>query len=281
MNSSKDQIEAIASVINNTRENLKPLSINFIFWGCLVIVMSLFNYAFPSLIASTQHSATLFWTVLPLIGMILTIYYNIKYRNKTGYETYLNRVVKIIWGVFNLSWIYIIALSFTLKSFHPVPPILFLLGMMLIITGLIIKFKPITLGGIFLTIFTFYLNFNPGINLLLVNIIGVSLGMLVPGIILSLTINPMNKLLFNPIRLKIMSSLINNSECDFNYLKKITESTQGNLSIQLKKLKEEKYINIKKKFTNNYPKTSCSITEKGKIKFEEFFKNLITLKENG
>ena len=91
----------------------------------------------------------------------------------------------------------------------------------------------------------------------------------------------MNKLLFNPIRLKIMSSLINNSECDFIYLKKITKSTQGNLSIQLKKLKEEKYINIKKKFTNNYPKTSCSITEKGKIKFEEFFKNLITLKENG
>ena len=182
MNPSRDQIEVIASVINNTRENLKPLSINFIFWGCLVIVMSLFNYAFPSLIASTQYGDVLFWTVLPLIGMILTIYYNIKYRNKTGYETYLNRVVKIIWGVFNLSWIYIIALSFTIKSFHPVPPILFLLGMMLIITGLIIKFKPITLGGIFLTIFTFYLNFNPGINLLLVNIIGVSLGMLVPGL---------------------------------------------------------------------------------------------------
>ena len=182
MNPSRDQIEVIASVINNTRENLKPLSINFIFWGCLVIVMSLFNYAFPSLIASTQYGDILFWTVLPLIGMILTIYYNIKYRNKTGYETYLNRVIKIIWGVFNVSWIYIIALSFTIKSFHPVPPILFLLGMILIITGLIIKFKPITLGGIFLTIFTFYLNFNPGINLLLVNIIGVSLGILVPGL---------------------------------------------------------------------------------------------------
>ena len=57
-----------------------------------------------------------------------------------------------------------------------------LLSLILIMTGLIIKFKPITLGGIFLTIFTFYLNFNPGINLLLVNIVGVSLGMLVPGI---------------------------------------------------------------------------------------------------
>jgi hypothetical protein len=114
--------------------------------------------------------------------MILTVYYNIKIRKKVGYETYLSRVIKIIWGVFNLSWIYIIVLSFTLKSFHPVPPILFLLSIILIITGLIIKFKPVTIGGIFLTIFTFYLNFNPEFNLLLVNVVGVSLGMLVPGL---------------------------------------------------------------------------------------------------
>tara|TARA_B100000989_G_C19388292_1_gene404583 strand:+ start:128 stop:400 length:273 start_codon:yes stop_codon:yes gene_type:complete len=90
----------------------------------------------------------------------------------------------------------------------------------------------------------------------------------------------MDKLLFNPIRLKIMSSLINNSQCDFNHLKKVTKSTQGNLSIQLKKLKEERYIEIEKTFSNNYPKTSCSITDKGKIKFEEFFKNLIKMKKS-
>ena len=60
--------------------------------------------------------------------------------------------------------------------------ILFLLSTILISTGLIIKFKPITFGGIFLSIFTFYLNFNPEFNLLLVNVVGVSLGMLVPGL---------------------------------------------------------------------------------------------------
>ena len=179
MNPTEKQIETINNVINSTKENLKPLSINFIFWGLLITLMSLFHYAFPSLIYSYQ---LLYWTVLPLIGMILTVYYNIKIRKKVGYETYLSRVIKIIWGVFNLSWIYIIVLSFTLKSFHPVPPILFLLSIILIITGLIIKFKPVTIGGIFLTIFTFYLNFNPEFNLLLVNIVGVSLGMLVPGL---------------------------------------------------------------------------------------------------
>ena len=176
------QIEEITNIINSTKENLKPLSVNFIFWGCLITIMSLFHYAYPSLIQSTQYSARLFWIVLPLIGMLITIYYDIKVRKKTGYETYLSRVIKIIWGVFNLSWIYIIVLSFTLKSFHPAPPILFLLSTILITTGLIIKFKPITFGGIFLSIFTFYLNFNPEFNLLLVNVVGVSLGMLVPGL---------------------------------------------------------------------------------------------------
>ena len=88
----------------------------------------------------------------------------------------------------------------------------------------------------------------------------------------------MDKLLFNPIRLKIISSLINNNNCDFNFLKEVTESTQGNLSIQLKKLKEENYIEIEKTFSNNYPKTSCRITDKGKIKFEEFFNYLIKMK---
>ena len=40
--------------------------------------------------------------------------------------------------------------------------------------------------------------------------------------------------------------------------------SQGNLSIQLKKLKEENYIQIEKTFSNNYPKTSCRITRRGK-----------------
>ena len=179
MNTTEKHIETINNVFNSTKDNLKPLSVNFIFWGLLITLMSLFHYVFPSLIHSFE---LLYWTVLPLIGMILTVYYNIKVRKRAGYETYLSRVIKIIWGVFNLSWIYIIVLSFTLKSFHPVPPILFLLSLILIITGLIIKFKPVILGGIFLTIFTFYLNFNPEFNLLLVNVVGVSLGMLVPGL---------------------------------------------------------------------------------------------------
>ena len=52
MNPTEKQIETINNVINSTKENLKPISVNFIFWGILITLMSLFHYAFPSLIHS-------------------------------------------------------------------------------------------------------------------------------------------------------------------------------------------------------------------------------------
>ena len=87
---------------------------------------------------------------------------------------------------------------------------------------------------------------------------------------------PLDKLLTNPIRLIVMSVLVKVSGCDFNYLKKITNSTQGNLSIQLKKLPENEYISITKSFENNYPKTKCNITKKGILAVENHFKNVKT-----
>ena len=47
----------------------------------------------------------------------------------------------------------IILISSIIVGQSPVPLILFLLGLVLVMNGLIIKFKPITIGGIILFIF--------------------------------------------------------------------------------------------------------------------------------
>ena len=86
--------------------------------------------------------------------------------------------------------------------------------------------------------------------------------------------SPLDKLLVNPTRLMIVAVLAKVENCDLKNKKKITETTQGNLSIQLKKLKESGYISIHKSFENNYPKTSCSITKVGIKAFEDHFTNL-------
>ena len=54
--------------------------------------------------------------------------------------------------------------------------------MVLIMTGLIIKFKNITIGGLLLLAFVVYNHASPGLNFLLMNVYGIAFGMLIPGV---------------------------------------------------------------------------------------------------
>lgn len=71
-----------------------------------------------------------------------------------------------------------------------------------------------------------------------------------------------------------MSLLISVKKAEFTFLKEKTNSTAGNLSVQLQKLKEAGYIDVNKEFKDNYPNTTCKITTKGIKAFEEYVKTL-------
>jgi len=178
-----EHLDLINETINKTKEQIRPLSVNFIFWGILIIVMSFIHYSFPSIIQMKPYSSLLFWTFLPLIGMIITVYYNKKIRDSRGYETHLSRVIKIIWMVFNISWLIIVVNSLIIKQ-NPVLDILFLLGMTTLITGLIIRYKPVSFGGISVMILYLLVSINPDFNFLIINILGMLFGMVIPGIFL-------------------------------------------------------------------------------------------------
>lgn len=80
----------------------------------------------------------------------------------------------------------------------------------------------------------------------------------------------LNPLLHSQLRLAIMSILMNVEEADFVYLKEKTESTAGNLSVQIDKLSSAGYISFEKGMSGNRPRTLCSITEDGIKAFEEY-----------
>lgn len=71
-----------------------------------------------------------------------------------------------------------------------------------------------------------------------------------------------------------MSLLIGLEEAEFTFLKEKTESTAGNLSVQLDKLEKAGYIKIEKSFRDKRPLTTCSITSTGVKAFEEYVENL-------
>jgi len=92
--------------------------------------------------------------------------------------------------------------------------------------------------------------------------------------------NDLDPVLHSQVRLAIMSILTNVKSAEFSYLLENINTTKGNLSFQLNKLKEAEYIEIKKSFKGSYPLTTCEITEKGINAYEayvntisEYFKN--------
>ena len=91
----------------------------------------------------------------------------------------------------------------------------------------------------------------------------------------------LNPLLHSQLRLSIISLLINVREAEFTFLKEKTNSTAGNLSVQITKLQEAGYLAVEKMFRDNKPLTKCKITNEGKKAFKEYVNNLkdyLTLK---
>ena len=84
----------------------------------------------------------------------------------------------------------------------------------------------------------------------------------------------LDPLLHSQLRLAIMSILMNVDEADFSYLKEKTESTSGNLSVQLDKLTNAGYIDMEKQFVGNKPRTTCKVTETGRRAFAQYIEDL-------
>jgi DNA-binding transcriptional ArsR family regulator len=86
----------------------------------------------------------------------------------------------------------------------------------------------------------------------------------------------LDPILHSQLRLAVMSLLISVKEAEFTFLKEKTNSTAGNLSVQIQKLKDAGYIDVVKQFKDNYPQTICKVTPSGIAAFERYVENLKT-----
>ncbi len=84
----------------------------------------------------------------------------------------------------------------------------------------------------------------------------------------------LDPLLHSQLRLAVMSILMNVDEADFVFLKEKTESTAGNLSVQLDKLATAGYIAVEKGFVGKKTRTICQVTAHGRRAFEEYVETL-------
>jgi DNA-binding MarR family transcriptional regulator len=87
----------------------------------------------------------------------------------------------------------------------------------------------------------------------------------------------LDRLIYEPIRLRIVSALAVNPALTFNELKKLLDTTDGNLSVHARKLEEAEYIVCTKSFEGRMPKTQYRLTEKGRKALEKYLDHMEAL----
>jgi DNA-binding MarR family transcriptional regulator len=87
----------------------------------------------------------------------------------------------------------------------------------------------------------------------------------------------LDRLIHERIRLGILSALAATDSVSFNDLKRLLETTDGNLSVHARKLEEANYIACTKSFENRVPKTEYSITPAGRRAFERYLDHMEAL----
>ena len=87
----------------------------------------------------------------------------------------------------------------------------------------------------------------------------------------------LDRLIHERLRLGIVSALAVNESLTFNELKRLMQTTDGNLSVHARKLEDAAYVTCKKSFEGRVPKTEYRITPAGRLALERYLDHMEAL----
>lgn len=87
----------------------------------------------------------------------------------------------------------------------------------------------------------------------------------------------LDRLIHERLRLGIVSALAVNDSLSFSDLKKLMNTTDGNLSVHARKLEEAEYISCTKSFEGRMPKTQYRLTPAGRRALERYLDHMEAL----
>jgi DNA-binding HxlR family transcriptional regulator len=87
----------------------------------------------------------------------------------------------------------------------------------------------------------------------------------------------LDRLIHERVRLGIVSALAVNDSLTFNELKRLLETTDGNLSVHSRKLEDAGYIRCTKTFEGRVPRTEYALTEAGRRALNRYLEHMEAL----
>jgi DNA-binding MarR family transcriptional regulator len=90
----------------------------------------------------------------------------------------------------------------------------------------------------------------------------------------------LDPLIHERLRLGILSALVVQDLLSFTELRELLQTTDGNLSVQARKLEEAGYVICDKRFEDRKPKSTYRLSAEGRSALEEYLQTLSNLLPN-
>lgn len=179
----RQSLQLIEKMIAEARNQISDNGHLYLVWGWVILICSLFHFA--GIYWSLFPRPDLVWMATWLAFLYQMIYLRRKARN-IKVNTYAGDILKAVWLVFfgcGVVTAVVILRKFDWEAMYPL--ILMLYGIPTILSGTILRFKPLVFGGIACWVLSIVGSFLPLLyNLLLVSV-AVLIAWIIPGYLLA------------------------------------------------------------------------------------------------
>jgi hypothetical protein len=177
---SEESLKIITEMINKTKVNIRNSSFHLLFWGWLIFICSLMEYI---LWKYTNISSPWFVWYFVIPGVFVSFIYGFTTGRKAKFHTYADKIYVWTWMAFLIaSLVLFIILPRNMESVSS--HILTLAAIPTFLSGFIIKFKPLVIGGITFWIFAVIAHFAGADLAALAVPVAMLTGYLIPGYLL-------------------------------------------------------------------------------------------------
>ncbi len=177
------KLDLIYEMIENSKTQIRENAFFYLLWGWLVLIASLSHFI---LMKMGIYKSFLVWPVLMTAGMVISTIAGIRMGKRAGYRTHIDTAVIYLWWVFFFTIIVILAFAISGKIAWEIANVLIiaLYGLGTFVSGGILKFKPLIIGGMCCWIIALCIFFIPDEYSLLLVAGSIIIAYLIPGYLL-------------------------------------------------------------------------------------------------
>jgi hypothetical protein len=180
-----EKLNIIYEMIENSKTQIKENAFFYLLWGWLVLCASLAHFI---LLKVGFFYSYLVWPVIMTIGMVISVIAGIRLGKKTKYRTHISTAIIYLWYGFFFALLIVLAYSIAGKIPWAVcnALIISLYGLGTFVSGGILRFRPLIIGGICCWVIALGAFFIPEDYMLLMVSASIIIAYLIPGYIIRL-----------------------------------------------------------------------------------------------